>query len=70
MSAQAITWANPANNAYVFYGANYLNWRYGPATTSQSRLEIVQQVATSTINQLAASDNVNVGLDAVQQQHQ
>ena len=59
---QKITWANPANNSYVFYSPNYLNWRYGPATTSQSRLEIVQQVATDTINQLAASDNVNVGL--------
>ncbi len=61
-AAQAITWANPANNAYVFYGANYLNWLYGPATTSQSRLDIVKQVATSTINQLAAASNVNVGL--------
>ena len=60
--AQAIAWANPANNAYVFYSPNYLNWIYGPATSSQSRLEIVQQVATSTINQLAASNNVNVGL--------
>ena len=61
-AAQAIAWANPANNAYVFYGANYLNWLYGPATTSQSRLDIVKQVATSTITQLAASSSVNVGL--------
>ena len=61
-AAQAIAWANPANNAYVFYSPNYLNWLYGPATTSQSRLQIVKDVATSTITQLAASANVNVGL--------
>ena len=61
-SAQAITWASPANNAYVFYSPNYLNWLYNASTTTQSRLEIVQDVATSTINQLAVSNNVNVGL--------
>jgi len=61
-AAQAIAWANPANNAYVFYSPNYLNWIFGPATSSQTRLQIVQQVATDTINQLAAANNVNVGL--------
>jgi type IV pilus assembly protein PilY1 len=61
-SAQQITWANPANNAYVFYSANYLNWLYNASTITQTRLEIVQQVATDTINQLAVANNVDVGL--------
>jgi type IV pilus assembly protein PilY1 len=61
-SAQAIGWGTPANNAYVFYSANYLNWLYNASTTTQTRLEIVQQVATNTITQLAVSNNVNVGL--------
>jgi type IV pilus assembly protein PilY1 len=61
-SAQAIGWGNPANNAYVFYSANYLNWLYNASTITQTRLEIVQQVAKTTINQLALSNNVNVGL--------
>ena len=62
-SAQQITWAaNGANNSYVFYSANYINWLRGPSTTVQTRLEIVQDVAATTLDQLAVSDNVNVGL--------
>lgn len=61
-SGQAIGWGTPANNAYVFYSANYLNWLYNASTTTQTRLEIVQQVAKNTINQLAVANNVNVGL--------
>ena len=60
--AQAITWATPANNSYVFYSGNYLNWLYNASTITQSRLKIVRDVATQTVDQLAATDNVNVGL--------
>ncbi len=62
-SGNAIGWnANGADESYVFYSANYLNWLEGGGTIVQSRLEIMQIVATQTINQLEASDNVNVGL--------
>ena len=62
-SAQQITWsANGANNSYVFYSANYINWLTGGSGTVRSRLEIMQDVAITTIDQLAASNNVNLGL--------
>ena len=62
-SAQAIGWnQNNANRSYVFYSANYINWLRGPSAIVQTRLEIVQQVAQQVIDQLAVSDNVNVGL--------
>ncbi len=62
-SAQQITWsANGANNSYVFYSANYINWLRNASTITQTRLEIVQQVASDTVDQLAVSDNVNIGL--------
>ncbi len=48
--------------SYVFYSGNYINWVNNASTITQTRLEIVQQVATSTINQLAVDDVVNVGL--------
>ncbi len=62
-SAQAITWtANNANRSYVFYSANYINWLDNASTITQSRIDIVKQVATNTIAQLAIDDQVNVGL--------
>jgi type IV pilus assembly protein PilY1 len=62
-SAQQINWnSNGAGSSYVFYSANYINWLNNASTTTQTRLEIVQDVATTTVNQLAASDNVNIGL--------
>jgi type IV pilus assembly protein PilY1 len=62
-SAQAIKWdSNGANQGYVFYSGNYINWLDNSSTITQTRLEIVQQVATNTINQLAVDDQVNVGL--------
>ncbi|MGQ0429584.1 MAG: pilus assembly protein [Gammaproteobacteria bacterium] len=62
-SAQQITWsANGANSSYVFYSANYINWLRGPAATVSTRLEIVQEVTKNTLDQLALSDKVNVGL--------
>ncbi len=62
-SGSAIGWnANGADESYVFYSPNYLNWLEGGGTIVQSRLEIMQIVATQTINQLEASNNVNVGL--------
>jgi type IV pilus assembly protein PilY1 len=48
--------------SYVFFSGNYINWLNNGSTITQTRLEIVQQVATSTINQLAVDDAVNVGL--------
>jgi type IV pilus assembly protein PilY1 len=62
-SNQAIAWnANGANQGYVFYSGNYINWLNNGSTITQTRLQIVQQVAINTINQLAMSDAVNVGL--------
>jgi len=63
LPSQQIGWnANGAGNGYVFYSGNYINWLDNAGTVTQSRLEIMQDVATNTINQLAVSDNVNVGL--------
>ncbi len=62
-SGQAIAWnSNGANQGYVFYSGNYINWLRNGSTITQSRLQIVQQVAISTITQLAVDDAVNVGL--------
>lgn len=62
-ASQAIGWnANGADRSYVFFSGNYINWLRGPSATVQSRLEIVQQVVKQTIDELAVSDNVNVGL--------
>ena len=41
---------------------NYINWLDNASTITQSRIEIVKQVATNTIAQLAVDDQVNVGL--------
>jgi type IV pilus assembly protein PilY1 len=61
--AQAIGWnQNNADRAYTFFSANYLNWSNGGGTITRTRLQIVQEVATQTIDQLALSNNVNVGL--------
>jgi len=61
--AQQITWsANGAGNSYVFYSANYINWLRNASTITQTRLQIMQQVAKNTIDQLAVADNVNLGL--------
>ncbi len=63
LSALQIGWdQNGADNSYVFYSANYINWLNNASTITQTRLEIVQQVAKQTIDQLAVADNVNVGL--------
>jgi type IV pilus assembly protein PilY1 len=62
-SAQQIGWdANGANQGYVFFAGNYINWLNNGGTITQTRLQIVQQVAIQTINQLAIDDAVNVGL--------
>ncbi len=47
---------------YVFYSGNYINWLKNGSTITQTRLQIVQQVAIQTINSLAVDDAVNVGL--------
>ncbi|MGH7128132.1 MAG: vWA domain-containing protein, partial [Planctomycetaceae bacterium] len=63
LSGQQIGWnANGADRGYVFYNGNYINWLRNGSTITQTRLEIIKIVATQTINQLAASDQVNVGL--------
>ncbi len=46
----------------MFYSGNYVNWLRNGSTITQTRLQIVQQVAIQTINQLAVDDAVNVGL--------
>ncbi len=62
-SALQIGWnLNGADRSYVFYSGNYINWLRNASTITQTRLQIVQQVATDTITQLMASATVNVGL--------
>ncbi len=62
-SGQQIGWnLNGADRSYVFYSGNYINWLRNASTITQTRLEIVQDVATNTLGQLATSANVNVGL--------
>jgi type IV pilus assembly protein PilY1 len=60
-SGNQITWnANNTNRNYIFYSYNYLNWYNNPSTfTSKSRLETVQDVASSLLQNLSG---VNVGL--------
>ncbi|MGH8243710.1 MAG: pilus assembly protein [Steroidobacteraceae bacterium] len=63
VSSQQIGWnQNGAGSGYVFYTGNYINWLNNGGTIIQSRLEIMKIVASQTIAQLAASDQVNVGL--------
>src|SRR5690606_39243813 len=58
-SAQQITWTqNTSNRSYVFYSGNYINWLNSGGTITQTRLEIMQQVASNTITQLAAQGAV------------
>jgi type IV pilus assembly protein PilY1 len=60
--AQILWTQNGANQGYVFFSGNYANWRSSGGTITQTRLQIVQQVAIQTINSLAVDDAVNVGL--------
>lgn len=58
-SGTQISWTSSHNNqTYTLYSGNYLNWASLPVV-SQTRLEIVQDVATSL---LGAINGVNVGL--------
>jgi type IV pilus assembly protein PilY1 len=58
-STTEISWTDSHNNqAYTLYSGNYLNWVVSP-TRITTRLEIVQEVATSLINSI---NGVNVGL--------
>ena len=58
----AIGWnQNGANQGYVFFSGNYINWLNNGSTITQTRLEIVQQVAKQTINSLAVDDAVTAG---------
>lgn len=62
-SGQEIGWnQNGAGGGYVFYTGNYINWLNGGGTVIQKRIEIMQLVAKQTIDQLAVSDSVNLGL--------
>ncbi len=62
LAAQQVTFTLNGSGNYVFYSGNYINWLRNASTITQTRLEIVQQVAIQTIDQLAIADNVNVGL--------
>src|SRR5688572_22674719 len=53
---------NGAGGGYVFYTGNYINWLNSGGTIIQKRIEIMQIVAKQTIDQLAVSDSVNLGL--------
>ena len=55
-----VAWGNsPTDRVYTSYNANYLNWYNGPSGQLQSRLDIMKDVATST---LASVNGVKVGL--------
>jgi len=61
-AANAITWAaaDNADRTYVLFSGNYLNWYYDPSnTTTKTRLQVVQEAATTLANSL---DNINLGL--------
>jgi type IV pilus assembly protein PilY1 len=58
-ATQEILWGQtPANETYTIYSGNYLNW-VNSATATQTRLEIVQDVATDLLDSV---NGVNVGL--------
>jgi type IV pilus assembly protein PilY1 len=58
-AGQEISWGStPANETYTLYAGNYLNWANSP-TAYQTRLEIVQDVATDLLDSI---NSVNVGL--------
>ncbi len=59
-AAQQIGWnLNGADRSYVFYSGNYINWLRNGSTITQTRMEIVQAVATQTIDQLLVSANTS-----------
>lgn len=54
-----VAWGQtPADLVYTVYDANYLNWYYGPPTTS-TRLQVVKEVANALLDSVSG---VNVGL--------
>ena len=55
---ERIAWGSSATSATLFDG-NWLNWLSNPPAITKTRLEIVQDVTTGTLDVL---DNVNVGL--------
>ncbi len=56
-SANKIDWAR--GGPITFYSGNYLNWK-ASSTITRTRLEIMQEVLTTLLDNL--DDNVNVGL--------
>jgi type IV pilus assembly protein PilY1 len=56
--------SNLTDKTYTVYDGNYLNWLYG-ATTTMTRLEVVQDVVTGLLGTLT---NVNVGLMRLNQE--
>ncbi len=46
------------NGTYTVYDSNYLNWYYGPTSTS-TRMQVVKDVTTNLLNSI---NGVNVGL--------
>ncbi|MCZ6584705.1 MAG: hypothetical protein O6930_01690, partial [Gammaproteobacteria bacterium] len=58
-SVDEVAWGqSPTNQVYTIYSGNYLNWYYGPVTTS-TRLQLVKDAATNLLNTI---NGVNVGL--------
>ena len=57
LPANQISWSS--TNQYLFYKGNYLNWRENFSTIVQTRLEVVQNVATTLLQSITG---VNVGL--------
>ena len=54
-----VSWGQaPTDRVYTIYDGNYLNWFYGPTTTS-TRSQVVKDVATDLLSTL---NGVNVGL--------
>jgi len=58
-SNDEVAWGNsPTDRIYTTYDGNYLNWYYGPTSTS-TRIQVVKDVAT---NLLDTVNGVNIGL--------
>ncbi len=58
-STREVPWGQTLlNQVFTVYAGNYLNWYYGPTTTS-TRLQVVQDVATGLLGSI---NNINVGL--------
>jgi type IV pilus assembly protein PilY1 len=53
---------NNSGVQYILWSANYLNYYRDPGSAEKTKLQVVQEAAKTLITQLAAANEVNVGL--------